>query len=209
MSARLLVLRPVGRPNVSDPRTGGCLCGAIRYETVGEPVFTLRCHCRDCQRQSGAAHVPAARVPSAGFRILQGIPKRYVTKADSGNDIVRVFCGNCGTPLYVQVGTRPDLIGLRVCTLDDVGWFQPDADIFMKSAQPWDHDQPNVPKYDGYPLDNPTRPRRPAKDCHRSLRCPARADKRDATDIAAGTLASWADRVGWKADEEIRDSGLA
>ena len=84
---------------MSDPRTGGCLCGAIRYETVGEPVFSLRCHCRDCQRQSGAAHVPATRVPSAGFRILLGIPKRYVTKADSGNDIVRVFCGNCGTPL--------------------------------------------------------------------------------------------------------------
>ena len=92
---------------MSDPRTGGCLCGAIRYETVGEPVFSLRCHCRDCQRQSGAAHVPAARVPSAGFRILQGTPKRYVTKADSGNDIVRVFCGNCGTPLYVQVGNSP------------------------------------------------------------------------------------------------------
>jgi hypothetical protein len=88
-----------GRPTVSDPRTGGCLCGAIRYETVGEPVFSLRCHCRDSQRQSGAANVPAARVPSAGFRILQGTPKRYVTKADSGNDIARVFCGDCGTPL--------------------------------------------------------------------------------------------------------------
>jgi len=57
---------------MSNPRTGGCLCGAIRYQTLGEPAFTLRCHCRDCQRQSGAAHVPAARVPSAGFRILQG-----------------------------------------------------------------------------------------------------------------------------------------
>ncbi len=98
----------------------------------------------------------------AGFRILQGIPKRYVTKADSGNDIVRVFCGNCGTPLYVQVGTRPDLVGLRVCTLDDPGWFKPDANIFVKSAQPWDHDQPNVPKYDTYSLGQsyPTAPSR-------------------------------------------------
>src|SRR5215467_7597904 len=124
---------------MSNRRTGGCLCGAVRYETVGEPVFSLRCHCRDCQRQSGAAHVPAARVPSAGFRILQGAPKWYVAKAD------------CGTPLYVQVGTRPDLVGLRVCTLDDPSWFKPDADIFMKSAQPWDHDQPDVPKHDTYP----------------------------------------------------------
>jgi len=145
---------------MSDQRTGGCLCGAIRYETVGAPVFSLRCHCRDCQRQSGAAHVPAARFPSGGFRILQGTPKRYVTKADSGNDIVRVFCGDCGTPLYVQVGTRPDLIGLRVCTLDDASWFKPDADIFMKSAQSWDHDQPDVPKHDTYPrgLSYPTAP---------------------------------------------------
>ena len=136
---------------MSQPRTGGCLCGAIRYETVGAPVFTLRCHCRDCQRQSGAAHVPAARVPSAGFRILQGTPRRYTTKADSGNEIVRVFCGDCGTPLYVQVATRPDLVGLRVCTLDDPSWFRPEADIFMRSAQPWDHDETGAPKYDGYP----------------------------------------------------------
>jgi hypothetical protein len=100
---------------------------------------------------------PQRRVP-----ILQGAPKRYVTKADSGNDIVRIFCGDCGTPLYVQVGTRPDLIGLRVCTLDDPSWFKPDADIFMKSAQPWDHDEPNVPKYDTYPSGQsyPTAPSR-------------------------------------------------
>ena len=53
-------------------------------------------------------------------------------------------------------------VGLRVCTLDDPGWFKPDADIFMKSAQPWDHDQPNVPKYDTYSLGQsyPTAPSR-------------------------------------------------
>jgi hypothetical protein len=91
---------------VSDPRTGGRLCGAIRYKTVGESVFS----------------------------------------------------GNCGTPLYVQVGTRPDLVGLRVCTLDDPGWFKPDADVFMKSAQPWDHVQPK--EHDTYPpgLFYPTSP---------------------------------------------------
>lgn len=132
-------------------RSGGCLCGAVRYESQGEPVFSLQCHCRDCQRQSGTAYVAAMRVPSAGFRITGGTPKRYATKADSGNEVVRVFCGDCGSAIYVQVSTRPDLVGLRVGTLDDPSEFRPEADIFVKSAQPWEHMNPDLPKYDTYP----------------------------------------------------------
>ena len=97
----------------------GCCAGRLRYECTGEPQFALQCHCRDCQLQSGAPHVAAVRMPWAGFRITHGSPKRYVAKADSGNEITRVFCGDCGTPLYVQVSTRPDIVGVRVCTFDD------------------------------------------------------------------------------------------
>ena len=46
-------------------RSGGCLCGAVRYESAGEPLFSLLCHCRDCQHQSGSAYVAAMRVPAA------------------------------------------------------------------------------------------------------------------------------------------------
>ena len=121
---------------MAELRTGGCLCGAIRYESSGEPVFALQCHCRDCQRQSGSAFVAAVRVPSAEFRITKGAPKRYVAKSDSGNEITRAFCADCGSPLYVQVSTRLDLVGIRVASFDDPGWFRPEADIFVKSAQP-------------------------------------------------------------------------
>ena len=76
------------------PRTGGCLCGAIRYESVGDPVFALQCHCRDCQRQGGSAFIAAIRVPSAGFRLTQGTPRRYMSCADSGNDTTRVSSGD-------------------------------------------------------------------------------------------------------------------
>ena len=132
-------------------RTGGCLCGTVRYESAGEPEFSLQCHCRDCQRSSGTAYIAAMRVSAAGFRITQGAPKRYLSKADSGNEITRAFCGDCGSPLYVQVSTRPDIVGIRVGTLDDPSEFRPEADIFVKSAQPWDHMNPALPKHQTYP----------------------------------------------------------
>ena len=132
-------------------RTGGCLCGAVRYESAGEPLFSLQCHCRDCQKSSGTAYIAAMRVPADSFRITQGAPKRFVSKADSGNEITRAFCGDCGSPLYVQVSTRPDIVGLRVGTLDEPAEFRPEADIFVKSAQPWDHMDPALPKFPTYP----------------------------------------------------------
>ena len=132
-------------------REGGCLCGAVRYESGGEPSFALQCHCRDCQRQSGASHVAAVRMPSAEFEIVKGTPKEYASPADSGNVITRVFCGDCGTPLYIQVSTRPVVVGVRVCTFDDPGWFQPEANIFVKSAQPWDALDPAIPAFETYP----------------------------------------------------------
>jgi len=132
-------------------RTGGCLCGRVRYESGGEPLFSLQCHCRDCQRSSGSAYVAAMRMPSALFRITKGTPRRHVSKSDSGNEVTRAFCGDCGSPLYIQVSTRPDIVGLRVGTLDDPSGFQADADIFVRSAQPWDHLNPALPKFDTYP----------------------------------------------------------
>ena len=139
-------------------RTGGCLCGAIRYESSGEPVFALQCHCRDCQRQTGSAYVAAVRVPAAEFCITKGKPKHYIAKADSGNEITRVFCPDCGSPLYAQVSTRPDLVGIRVVSLDDPSWFRAEADIFVKSAQPWDYMNPAIPKYPTYPPGRSYRP---------------------------------------------------
>ena len=48
-------------------RSGGCLCGAVRYESAGKPLFSLLCHCRDCQHQSGSAYVAAMRYLLPGF----------------------------------------------------------------------------------------------------------------------------------------------
>jgi hypothetical protein len=127
-------------------RSGGCLCGAVRYESVGEPLFSLLCHCRDCQHQSGSAYVAAMRVPAAGFRITKGAPKLFVSASDAGNAVTRAFCQECGCPLFIRVSVRPDIVGLRVGSLDDPSEFRPEADIFVKSAQPWDFMNPEIPQ---------------------------------------------------------------
>ncbi len=132
-------------------RSGGCLCGRVRYESAGEPLFSLLCHCRDCQRQSGGAFIAAMRVPSIGFRITQGEPKLFVSRSDAGNEVTRAFCPECGCPLFIRVSSRPDIVGLRVGSLDDPTEFHPEADIFIKSGQPWDYLHPDLPKYETYP----------------------------------------------------------
>ena len=133
------------------PRNGGCLCGRVRYESVGDPLFSLLCHCRDCQHQSGSAYIAAMRVAAAGFRLTRGEPRLYLSASDAGNQVTRAFCGECGAPLFIRVSSRPDIVGLRVGSLDDPSEFRPEADIFVKSAQPWDHMNPELPKHQTYP----------------------------------------------------------
>ena len=61
--------------------TGGCACGAIRYEVTGEPIVTFNCHCRDCQKTTGGAYTPVFYVPANAFKITKGTPKYFGTRA--------------------------------------------------------------------------------------------------------------------------------
>ena len=130
--------------------TGGCLCGAVRYECSGEPVFALLCHCRDCQRQSGSAYAAAVRLPAASFRVTQGAPKLYVKTADSGNQVSRAFCPECGCMLFLRVSARPDLVGIRVGTLDDPAALPPDVHIYTRSKLPWVALPQGIPAFEAY-----------------------------------------------------------
>jgi hypothetical protein len=73
------------------PFTGGCACGAIRYECAAEPLYMGNCHCRDCQRATGSAYFAAVSVSTTAFRQLSGAPTWYEKHADSGNTMRRAF----------------------------------------------------------------------------------------------------------------------
>lgn len=133
------------------PLTGSCLCGAIRY-TIGIPVTELRaCHCRHCQKASGAGGSVNAVVPSAAFNIAQGTPRRYDAKADSGRTLYRFFCGDCGSPIYSQRATTPETVVVRAGTLDDAGEMKITANIWCKSARSWDYLDPAAKQFPAQP----------------------------------------------------------
>ena len=128
------------------PFTGGCACGAIRYECTGAPIQALNCHCRDCQRETGSAFSPVLVVPKTAFTLAQGSPQYFALLAASGQMTRRAFCAECGSPLFGLPGSAPDLVTIRVGSLDDPSEFRPSQDIYTVSAQPWDYMNPELPK---------------------------------------------------------------
>ena len=132
---------------MSPPLSGSCACGAVRYECTAEPLFSLNCHCRDCPRETGSAYAPILGVPRTAFTITRGTPKSFALTAESGQTTARVFCGACGSPLFGLPGSAPDLVTVRVGSLDDPSEFRPDQDIYTASAQPWDYLNPTLTKF--------------------------------------------------------------
>lgn len=132
-----------------EEHTGGCLCGEIRYR-IAQPLRELRmCHCTHCQKASGAAGSINVIVPSAAVTFTKGAPKRYADTAQSGNTLNRYFCGNCGSPIYSQRATTPDIMVFRAGTLDDSSGLSITAHIWTASARPWMHIDTSVENHPG------------------------------------------------------------
>ena len=130
---------------MSAPLTGGCECGAIRYECTAEPIMGGHCHCRSCRSSSGTGHSSHLMVPKAAVTI-SGDLTFYERAADSGNAIRRAFCPNCGTPLYGASSGWPDMLTLRAGSLDDPELFHPAMIVYAEAAPSWDHMDPALPR---------------------------------------------------------------
>ena len=130
--------------------SGGCNCGAVRYESSAEPVFAGHCQCRHCQRASGVGHTSVIGVPLDALTIT-GEVKYFDYTADSGNIASHGFCPNCGSQLLGKSSGMPGAIGIKVGSLDDSSWFRPGMTIFTARAQPWDLVEPDLPAFPGMP----------------------------------------------------------
>ncbi|MDQ0468138.1 GFA family protein [Labrys wisconsinensis] len=113
--------------------TGGCLCGDIRYEASAPPRDTGYCHCRMCQRQSGATALPFATFALDCFAYVRGTPQVYVS-SDHGE---RRFCPRCSASLDYRERISPTEVSINAGTLDDPGLAAPRRHIWAESRIAW------------------------------------------------------------------------
>jgi hypothetical protein len=115
--------------------TGSCLCGGIHYQYNGEITEIAICHCGQCRKAQGSAFATNAPLLSSQFHITQG---QELLKTYYSSDIKkRVFCANCGSPLYSQLDDKPDVLRLRIGTLDTATHTKPSYHIYCDSKAPW------------------------------------------------------------------------
>ena len=124
------------------PLTGGCLCGAVRYQVTDPPLGVYACHCTDCQRITSSAFSLGVVVPADAFQVV-GQDARLVAggTAASGRVKRRWICAACGVWLFGD--PRPNTEGpglvrvVRSGTFDDTAWIKPRMHFWTRSAQSW------------------------------------------------------------------------
>ncbi len=137
--------------NPGYPVAGGCDCGAVRYEVSTEPLFVHCCHCRWCQRETGAAFALNALIETERLSLIEGEPIEVTVPTNSGKGQTFVRCPQCSIALWSHyAGAGRGIAFIRVGTLDEPDLMPPDIHIFTESKQPWimlTDDVPVVPRY--------------------------------------------------------------
>lgn len=134
---------------------GGCLCGAVTYETSGEPAIVGHCHCIDCRKTSGTGHGTHVGIRMDGLRAT-GAMSSYRRPADSGNMVERFFCPTCGSAIYSTNSAMPGMVFLRASSLDDPDQVTPQLVVYASRAPKWDVMDPALPSFAEVPEGGPS-----------------------------------------------------
>ena len=128
--------------------SGGCHCGAIRYEVEGEAITHALCHCTDCRRHAGAPMVGWTMYPTAAVQVTKGTPRIY----ESSKDGRRHFCGGCGTGLfYVNEAVLPGIIDIQSATYDDPNAVPARVHIQVAERLHWMERAHELPMFERFP----------------------------------------------------------
>jgi hypothetical protein len=125
---------------------GGCLCGRVRFRLTASPLDSGYCHCRMCQRNSGAPAVAWVTFPAASFAWVAGPPGTYASSARAK----RSFCPTCGSYMVFVSADSPAEVSVNTACLDTPEAFPPRKHIFTESRIPWFQTADDLPKHQGY-----------------------------------------------------------
>ncbi len=130
---------------------GGCTCGALRYRMTSKPMFIHCCHCRWCQRETGASFALNAMIEADRVVLLRGSPEAVDTPSESGKGQKIVRCPDCHIALWSNYAGAGDALHfIRVGTLDEPDRLTPDVHIYTSSKQPWVVLPPGTPAFEEY-----------------------------------------------------------
>ncbi|CAD5110117.1 GFA family protein [Zestomonas carbonaria] len=114
---------------------GGCLCGGVRYQVEGELAPIQICHCGQCRKAQGTAFVTNIPVAEADFRLLQGDERLKAFESSPGK--WRVFCDQCGSPLFSRTARLPGVLRIRAGSFDGELATRPVAHFHVASKANW------------------------------------------------------------------------
>ena len=131
---------------MTEPFTGGCACGAVRFEVAGEPADMNHCQCRQCQHASGTGH--GSHLTFVGAEItLSGPANHWTVTGEMGTRKSRAFCPTCGHPAYITFPDMPGVFVVFAGSLDDPGRFAPQVTMWAAAAKAWDAVDPALPSF--------------------------------------------------------------
>ena len=146
------------------PQTGGCMCGAVRYEASGAPYWVGHCHCVSCRRHTGAPLVTFVAFREDQVAFTKGERRIY----NSSPGVGRAFCGDCGTPLTWEgqsnLPERGRIIEFHISTLDEPDAFVPTNHLFYPERIAWFDVADQLPRYHGFDFDSDVCSRGPTRE---------------------------------------------
>jgi hypothetical protein len=135
-----------------EPLTGGCNCGGVRFELTSPPLHASYCHCTRCQRRSGAAASPQARVEPGSVRITAGEDLLKAWEPEGG--FAKVFCSRCGSSLFSREPGATDPFSVRLGVFDRDPGVRPSFRTHVASAASWEPlPDDGLPRYPGSKTD--------------------------------------------------------
>jgi hypothetical protein len=130
--------------------TGGCLCGAVRYEADAEPLFAGHCYCADCRKASGSGFIPFMGFASTALR-FSGRTLQYRSRAFRGGEAVRNSCPACGGLVFGGEVGKDESHTIYAGSLDDPSLFRPKMAIFVRDRPAWAALPPDLVTFDTLP----------------------------------------------------------